>query len=495
MNRFRDLITDLDHLEPFLGDATGLRDGIATGVVHPESTEEVADLLREATRLRQPVTVAGAGTGLSGGRIPEGGIVLATDRLRSGISCDPTTGLLRVAAGYRLDEVQQVASAAGRLYPPDPTEPLALIGGNLGTNASGARTYGYGPTRTWVAGLTVVLASGDILRLSRGDVLADHRRLVIPTETGREIPIALPAYEPPATSKNAAGYHVAPGMDAVDLFVGSEGTLGVITEATLRTVPEPPTLFGGLLFFEDEVRTIAFVETIRENPPGRGPRCIEFLDGASLDAIRGGYPVIPEEARGGAIWFELEEDDLAILEEWDRLMRRYSGLVDRSLFGIDPAHHRRLRAVRHAVPTTAHEILASRGTRKFGTDIAVPHARFGELFRFYRRRLADSGFESMIWGHIGNAHLHVNIIPKRPEEEPRAKLLYDEFVEKGLELGGTVSAEHGIGKIKREYLLAMVGRSVIEQFAAIRRTLDPAGILGEGTMFVDEWREKQGEER
>ena len=478
------LNSDPDHLKSFLTDASGFH-GAAEGVLHPSTVVEVQQGLRLAAERSLHVTVAGSRTGLAGGCVPVDGVVLATDRIRPEIAFDADRRVIHVGAGYRLAEIQEYAAGLGLLYPPDPTESLASIGGNLATNASGARTYRYGPTRVWVDGLTVVLADGDLLELDRGRCRADQGVLSLTTSSGRTIDLPIPDYVPPATTKNAAGYFLAPDMDAVDLFIGSEGTLGVIVEASLRLIPAPDEVFGGLLFFDDEEKMLSFVEELRASKDPISPRCIEFIDALALRAIRAMWSEIPDGTDGGAIWFEQEEVDDSALEAWDRLMRRYSPLVDVSLFGFDEGHHRRLRSIRHAVPTTAHETLIRRGVRKYGTDIAVPDSRFREMFGFYRGYLAESGIESMTWGHIGNAHLHVNLLPHAGEEEERAKQAYDDFVWHGLELGGTVSAEHGVGKIKRRYLERMVGRDVIDGMKKIRRLLDPDGRFGYGTMFEE----------
>lgn len=476
------LIRDPDHLKSFLTDASGFH-GSADGVAHPTSIDDVRRVLQEAAAESLSVTVAGTRTGLAGGCVPSGGIVLSTDRIRPPFEFDKQRTLLRVGAGYRLAEVQEYAAARGLLYPPDPTESLASIGGNLATNASGARTYRYGPTRDWVEGLTVVLADGDLLELERGACRAVDGDLCLETSSGRRIDLRIPPYVPPSTTKNAAGYFLAPDMDAVDLFIGSEGTLGVIVEARLQLIPAPNEIFGGLLFFEDEEKMLSFVEELRSSSGPANPRCIEFLDARALDAIRPDWQEIPEGTDGGAIWFEQEGGPGGVLEAWDRLMRRFTPLVDVSLFGLDDVHHRRLRAIRHAVPTMAHEILVSRGVRKYGTDIAVPDERFRDMFRFYREYISETGLESMTWGHIGNSHLHVNLLPHAGAEEKRAKQAYDDFVRHGLELGGTVSAEHGIGKIKCRYLVRMLGDPVVDGMKEIREGFDPDHRFGRGTMF------------
>src|ERR1051325_1692243 len=244
-----------DEIQSFLSDASFMRDGYADRVVLPESVEEVAEVLAAANRDRTPVTISGAGTGTVGGRGAFGGIVLATDRLNHIKSIETNEqGAGRGVAepGVILADFQRAVDQKGLLYPPDPTERGAYLGGTVATNASGARTFKYGPTRNYIERLNVVLATGEILDLRRGGIrLSEIRQISFPT------------YRPPATRKNATGYFVAPNMDAIDLFIGSEGTLGVICEIETRLVPKPKGLLRGVVFFADEADVLAFVREAR----------------------------------------------------------------------------------------------------------------------------------------------------------------------------------------------------------------------------------------
>ena len=222
-----------DEIESFLTDASFIRDGHADRVVLPESIDDVSEILARANRDRVPVTVSGAGTGTVGGRVAFGGIVLATDKLNHIKSID-RDGFAVVEAGVILADLQRAVDQQGLLYPPDPTERGCFVGGNVATNASGARTFKYGPTRNYIRRLKVVLASGEVIDLRRGEVRADaNGRMRI-----GKIDLSLPDFHMPDTRKNATGYFIAPEMDAIDLFIGSEGTLGVICEIEVRLLPE-----------------------------------------------------------------------------------------------------------------------------------------------------------------------------------------------------------------------------------------------------------------
>src|SRR6266508_1598183 len=225
--------TQPDELQSFFSDSSYMQSGSAGQVVFPETPEEAAEVLARASRERTPVTVSGAGTGTVGGRIPFGGVVLATDKLNRIVSIHQTEdgGRAVAEAGVILSEFQRAVESQGLLYPPDPTERSCYLGGTVATNASGARTFKYGPTRTYVRRLKIALATGAVIDLRRGELHADaDGRIHLPLPSGRFLEAHLPSYRLPQTRKHASGYYVAPEMDVIDLFIGSEGTLGVIVE-------------------------------------------------------------------------------------------------------------------------------------------------------------------------------------------------------------------------------------------------------------------------
>lgn len=489
--------TDPDVLHGYLTDASNIPGGYAERLVTPSSHEEVVEIVRECAASGTPITVSGAGTGLAGGRSPRGGIVLDTRRLDTIISVDPEKRRAVVEPGVILSRFQAETERLGLLYPPDPTERTCFLGGSISTNASGARTFKYGPTRRYVRGLRLVLADGDTLVLRRGAAIAENSHLTLDTEGGRRITLPVPHYPMPSTRKHAAGYYATPGMDAVDLFVGSEGTLGIITEAELDLLPLPERLFAGLVFFPHESGTLAFVQDAREaslatrahSGAGIDARALEYLDGNALSLIRKDYPTIPEEAQGGAVWFEqesTEENEEGLLGLWYELLERHGALLDDSWFAMGTEDQRRLREVRHAVPSAVYEYISEHGQTKIGTDMAVPPDRFPELLSYYREQFAATGLWTVTWGHIGDCHLHANILTRNAEELGVAREVYTRLVERSLELGGTVSAEHGVGKLKTAWLERMFGPEGIAQMRAAKQALDPQMILGRGTMFAPE---------
>src|SRR5712664_293408 len=255
--------TQPDEIQDFLADASYMRGGNAARVVFPETAEEVAEILSTATRERTPVTVSGAGTGTVAGRVPFGGIVVATNKLNhiKQITHHKRGGGRAIAeAGVILRDLQRAVEAEGLLYPPDPTERSCFLGGTVATNASGSRTFKYGPTRKYVERLQIALATGEVADLRRGELHADAQgRIRIPLPSGREIKAQLPTYRMPEVRKHASGYYVAPEMDVLDLFIGSEGTLAVIVEIEVRLLPKPEGLLSGIVFFKSEEDVLAFV--------------------------------------------------------------------------------------------------------------------------------------------------------------------------------------------------------------------------------------------
>ena len=469
-----------DEIQSFLSDASFIRDGHADRVVLPESVDEVAEVIVAANRDRVPVTVSGAGTGTVGGRVPFGGIVLATDRLNhiKSIESDRATA----EAGVILADFQRAVDQKGLLYPPDPTERGAYLGGTVATNASGARTFKYGPTRNYIERLKLVLASGEVLELRRGE--------------RNFLDFALPTYRPPATRKNAAGYFVAPNMDAIDLFIGSEGTLAVICEVETRLVPKPQSLLSGVVFFANEADVLAFVATARAlslqhraeaNANKLDARALEFFDNESLNFLREKYPEIPAAA-AGAIFFEQETNEATeeeILNEWMALLDQHHALAD-SWFATNEQDQARLREFRHQLPVLMNEWFAHYKQRKVSTDMAVPDEAFAGLFRLYQDTLRTSGLRYTIFGHIGDNHVHVNILPRNEDEGTHARELYVQFLKYAASVGGTLSAEHGVGKLKRDYLRLFYTDAQLREMAALKKTFDPNGILGRGNIFAPE---------
>lgn len=489
--------SDPDEIQSYLVDASYLPGGSASQVAFPESVAEVGEVLAAASASGTPVTISGAGTGTVAGRVPFGGIVLATDRLNQILRIDATeTGGRAVAeAGVVLRDLQQAAKVRGLLYPPDPTERSCFLGGTIATNASGSRTFKYGPTRNYIERLKIVLASGEVLDLRRGELFADAKGLIeIPLPSGRTISARLPSYRMPHVRKHASGYYVAPEMDVLDLFIGSEGTLGVIVEAEVRLLRQPEALLSGVVFFATEDHLLAFVREARErslktrqiSAGDIDARALEYFDTGSLEFLRQKYPNIPHSATG-AVFFEQEisaSSEEELQTSWLALMEEHKALSDESWFAVNPEDHNRLREFRHQLPVLMNEWFARYRQKKVSTDMSVPDDEFGKLLSFYQNELSETGLRYTIFGHIGDNHVHVNILPRDDREAAIAREVYLRFVRRAVGAGGTISAEHGIGKLKREYLREMYSETQLREMAELKRAFDPKGILGQGNIFA-----------
>lgn len=445
-------------------DASGYP-GQADRWLAPASAEEAAALLREASAAGIAVTPSGAGTGITGGRCPAGGWVLSLEKFLR-LEAGPETAL--AGAGVLLKDVQAAAARHGRFYAPDPTEWTASIGGNIATNASGSRSFRYGSTRRHVRAVTAALMDGTVRTFRRGE------RLDFDYEP-------LPA---PATTKNTAGYFLPPEAEWVDLFCGSEGTLGIVLEAELELTKQPASVLSGVVFFPDDEAALAAVETWRGVPR---LNMLEYMDEPSLVFLRGPYGgEIPRPARA-CLMIEQELDGLPgePLDEWVERLEAAGALED-SWFGETARDRERFRAFRHTLPELVNARVRQNGCQKLSSDFAVPLARNGEMLAYYRETLGRRfPGKFTIYGHIGDAHVHVNVLSESQAGFEAGKEWMNEAAAQAVALGGTVSAEHGLGKRKRHFLPLMFTPAQIEAMRAVKRRLDPLWLLSPGNLFPD----------
>jgi len=517
----------------YLTDESRYGEGQARIIFFPESEEQISTFLRRMSSESIPVTISAGRTGIVGGAVPPRGAILSTERMNKilGLRFDSTTGewLVRVQPGVILKdlhmkierkEFRELLTCAGEsekndlerfladprkyFYPPDPTEDSSTIGGNIATNAAGARTYKYGSTRRFVRRIHVALANGDILDIRRGQVFAGpSRTFEIHLSDGRCATVNLPSYVKPQV-KNVAGYYVEEGMDLIDLFIGSEGTIGVVTEAELALAPRLGNLLTALIFFPSEHDAIGFVHWVRgDHPKGRAyaelPESIEYFDSNSLYLLRlrrkeSTTPMeIPEFPEGAvaAILLEQsygEEEFEKFVEALEVSLRENGSSLEDTMSATEDSGRRRLTEIRHALPETVNQTIASSKRRipeihKVGTDTAVPDEYLDAMFDFYVKRLVEERFEYVIFGHISENNLHVNILPNTLEELKRAERLAEEFARYAVEHSGTVSGEHGVGKLKRSLLKIMYGEKSVEEMFQVKKALDPQLILNLGDIF------------
>lgn len=444
----------------YLEDASGAQ-GAADRICVPGSEEELISLLEAAKAEGAPVTIAGGGSGLTGGRVPSGGWIISMEKFRR---LEIRPGSATVGGGVTLHDLHGAAKAAGQFYPPDPTETMAFLGGTIACNSSGSRSFLYGATRRWIKRLRVALIDGRVLDVRRGD----------------SIDFDVPTVPQPLAKKHSAGYPLRPGMDWIDLFTGSEGTLGIVIEADVQLLPIPSELLNGILFFPEDEFAQDALEAWRSVP---GLRMLEYVDDNALRMIRQRYPDVPPQARAALIIEQIIEQE-SDLDQWADRMVAAGALESQSWFGSSDFDRERFRKFRHALPETALAISKANGFPSLGTDFSVPVPKSREMLAFYREhmeRIMPGHY--CIFGHLGDAHPHVNMLPATQAEFDAGTDALMTFARKAASLGGSVAAEHGLGKRKAKFLPVQYSAADIDAMKAVKTRLDPEWRLGPGTLF------------
>ena len=455
------LTRDPEICQTVAADASGLSrppDGLA----RPRNEDEVRELVRLAGSHGEPITAQGLRSSTTGSSVALRGIALSLESMDRVLEIDPERLRARVEPGVNLGELKGRLAEAGLFYPPDPTsENECTVGGTVATNASGSRSYLYGATRPWVRGLRVVTADGQAHALARV-----------------------------AARKNATGYFGL--QDPIDLFIGSEGTLGIVTEVELSLLPMPPEPIAGFAFFQNWREAIRFVLSV-DRSPELTPRCLEFFDRTALELVRGepGGSAIPEGA-GAAISFEEEagpERMGEVVGRWIDALAAATPLAERAFLAQTAADKRTLRDLRHAIPARMNEAgtrAVQSGGRKVSTDFAVPMDHL-EMLIEETYRLATERFDGMViaYGHVGSGHPHFNLLATSPADLSRAEEVARTMSRRALELGGTLSAEHGIGKVKARLFRELYPDWLVGAMRAIKERLDPKAILAPGNLFEE----------
>jgi FAD/FMN-containing dehydrogenase len=298
--------------------------------------------------------------------------------------------------------------------------------------------------------------------LMDGRILDVHR--------GDKIDFDVPAIPLPDVTKNTAGYLLKPGMDWIDLIAGSEGTLGIVTEAELQLLPKPRDVLAGVVFLPSDDAALDAVESWRGL---EGLRMLEYFDRNSLEFLRVRFPETPQHA-GAALLIEQENGDLDFWADH---------APEDSWFAASDQDRERFRRFRHALPELVNDTMRRRGFLKLNTDFAVPLARNREMLCYYHARLVESAIDYVLFGHIGDAHLHVNMLPDSEEQFLAGQKLLLDFAGHAVQLGGTVAAEHGLGKRKAHLLELQYTREQIESMRQVKRRLDPGWLLNQGNLF------------
>jgi D-lactate dehydrogenase (cytochrome) len=398
-------------------------------------------------------------------------------------------------------------------YSTDPTETSASMGGIASCNASGAKSYRYGSARDHITGLRVVLADGDVLSIKRGQYIAADNKFSLITESGREIKGILPKYKMPHVKKNTSGYYNMPGMDMIDLFIGSDGTLGIISQIEIELNKTQEVNWGITVFMPDEEKAVDLVRAIRQELKVNNiyldlkPSAIEFFSYNALNMLReqqkisAAFSNIQElkDSYHTAVYIEIESDSndkvWAEVEKLGSVINALDGDEDETWVAYNLSNLEKLHDFRHACPECVNMQIdnikkSNDRITKLGTDMSVPDNKLKDAMDMYNEGIAKNNLTAVIFGHIGNNHLHVNIIPKNSNEYKRGKELFLVWAEKIAAMGGAVSAEHGVGKLKVPFLKKMYNEEEINEMRKLKKTFDPAQILNRGTIFDYEEGEK-----
>lgn len=418
-------------------------------VLFPASHDDVAALMRVAHEYAVPVTPRGAGSGNVGGALPApGSVVVSFECMRRVLEFDPDNRLVVVEPGVVTEDIDRVARGAGLFYPPDPgSGAYSRIGGNLAMNAAGPRAVKYGVTRDWVLGLRAVTGGGEEIR------------------TGCR------------TTKGVTGF------DLTRLLVGSEGTLALITEATLRLAPAPETVATLRLCFASPRAALDAVGRVMRQPVV--PCALEFMDARAIDAIRptgaaddlapGTRALLMVEADGAA---EEVSRQIAALQgalAGDGLLEMKSGFAREDIARLWAARKSLSHAVKQIAPL------------KINEDVVVPVSRLADFVDFIDATAQSQRLPIVSFGHAGNGNLHVNLMvhPDDADEMARARAALDALMARVLALGGTLSGEHGIGTEKRRFVPQEIDVPTLALMRAIKRAFDPKGLLNPGKLFPD----------
>jgi FAD/FMN-containing dehydrogenase len=460
---------------------------------------DVADLIHVvcwAADHRVSLVPRGAGSGMGGGNVGPGVVLDLTGMVDRRLEIDAAAGHAVTSAATTLASLNTASSQYGLRLPPDPSSGRwATLGGMVATNAAGARSVRYGSVRRWVEGITLVTADGELLRLRRGQALeptASAVRRCIQSLTP-QLHAAAPEIRRrfPQTRKNSSGYaldaYLSSG-DLLDLVIGSEGTLGILTEIEWRldTIPSQRAAVRVALRSLDQLSEAVEAMHITE------PSAIELLDRSFLDLVatdavagtRLRFPLVE-----AVLLVELErEDSESLRDALEVVTARLRPIAHSVDTAFSPAAAERLWAIRHAASPILASLPQNRRSLQVIEDACVPVARMGDYIRLVRQSAAVRNIPVVMFGHAGDGHLHVNLLPDvlRPGWESAVAALLEEVTEAVAALGGTTSGEHGDGRLRAATLLRIYGPDIVTLFRQVKDAFDPRGVFNPGVILPDD---------
>lgn len=505
--------------------------GNAESIAFPKSEAEIISSVKEMYEKNIQITTQGARTGLAASAVPYNGHIINLSKMNkvTGARYDEKRDkfYLIVQPGVLLSELRKYLSNKSFIsndwdeqsinalkymnknqwfYSTDPTETSASMGGIASCNASGAKSYRYGSARDHITGLRVVLADGDVLNIKRGLNIADNNKFQLITESGRLINGQLPKYKMPDVKKNTSGYFNIPKMDMIDLFIGSDGTLGIISEIEVELNKTQEVNWGVTVFMPDEDKAIDLVRAIRQEiiidniNLQLNPSAIEFFSHKALNMLKyqqknnAAFSNIQEikDNYHTAVYIEIEsnsdEEVWIEIEKLGDIINSLGGDEDETWVAYNATNLEKLHNFRHACPECVNMQIdnikkTDKSITKLGTDMSVPDKQLKDAMKMYNEGIEENKLTAVIFGHIGNNHLHVNIIPKDLDEYEKGKELFLIWAEKIAAMGGAVSAEHGVGKLKVPFLKKMYNEKEINEMRKLKKIFDPSQILNRATIF------------
>ena len=473
-------------------EAAGIYRIVPQAVCLPADIDDLRHLIRWAADHRASLVPRGAGSAMGGGNVGEGVIVDLGHMAGRRLEVDATARRAVTSAGVTLAELNAAAATHGLRLPPDPSSgQWASLGGMVSTNAAGARSVRYGSVRSWVEALTIVTAEADVVALRRGKAQPESAAL---TRFDRDAAPAIASAAPliaarfPHTRKNSSGYaldaYLASG-DVLDLLIGSEGTLAIVTEIEWRLDTRPAFRAG----LRVSLRSLDELGPAVAALSSADPSAVELLDRSFLDLV--GSAALSEAGLVGSdadavLLVELERDDDESLthavEQARSAVRPFALSVES---GVSAEAADRLWAIRHAASPILARLPEGQRSLQVIEDACVPVARMGEYIRSVRRVVAEAGIPAVMFGHAGDGHIHVNLLPdvSRPGWEAAIVRVMDAVTETVVRLGGTLSGEHGDGRLRADALARVYGPEIVELFQRVKRSFDPLGIFNPGIIL------------
>lgn len=457
---------------------------VPDAVAVPEDADDLLALVLGARDRRWPLVARGAGSGMPGGNVGRG-IVVDLQRFDAP-PVQPTPETVRAGAAVRWSDLDAALASQGLRVPPDPSSGrFCTLGGMVAADAAGARSVRYGSMRAWVQGLEFVSGRGERIRLERGAPLPLPDWLSALEPSVREA-ASLIRRRFPRTRKNVSGYALDRYLesgDPIDLIIGSEGTLGFLTEVSCRVAPRPGAVAGLLVGLHDYDRLGELVQQLLPYEPA----ALELLDVTYL-RMAGDRARIPGADVPAVLLldFEADDDDAAARAA----AKAAAAVADATAFAelaITPETHRGIWSVRHAASPTLAALPENRRSLQIVEDGCVPVPQLSRYVRGVRAIADDLGITIVAFGHAGDGHLHVNALADtaQPDLEQRLGELYDRVADLVLAVGGTPSGEHGDGRLRAPLMERLYGAEVVALFRMVKDAFDPAGILNPGVILPD----------